>query len=61
MLNKKHDTGEMDASTTSKQDNRSPLPFDSKGSQMEIIMAEKRDTDSISSEMTGVSTFLIEA
>ena len=34
-------------------------PFDNKETQIEIIMAEKRDTDSISSrqqpEMTGVS------
>ena len=37
MLNKNHDTEETDNSTTSKQDNGSPLPFDIKHTQMQII------------------------
>ena len=49
VLNKNHDTEETDASTTLKWDNRSPLPspFDSKEIQKEIVMAKKRDTNSI--------------
>ena len=39
MLNKNHDTEEMDTSTTSKHDIRFPSPFDI---QTEIVMAEKR-------------------
>ena len=57
VLNKNHDTEETDASLTSKQVNRSPSAFDNKDTQTEIIMAEKRDPDSISSrqqkEITG--------
>ena len=41
LLNKNHDTEEMDASTMSIQDSRYPLPFDNKDTQEEIIMADK--------------------
>ena len=44
---KNHNTEEMDASTTSQQHNRSPSPFDSKETQVEIVMVEKRDTNLI--------------
>ena len=57
MLNKNHDNEETDTSTTSKEDSGSPPPFDSKDTQKGIVMAEKRDTNSITSkqqlEMTG--------
>ena len=60
-LNKNCDTEETDASTTSRWDNRSPSPFDSKA---KITMAEKRDTNLITSgqhlEMTGTSKSIIE-
>ena len=53
----------MDASTIIKQDNRLPFPFDSKDTQIEIIMAEKRDTNLISSiqqsEMTKVRKSIV--
>ena len=57
MLDKNHDTEETDASTTYKQDNRSPLPFHSRDTQIDIIMAEERGTNLIASgqqlDMTG--------
>ena len=43
MFNKVCDTEEIDASMT-KQDNMSPLPFDNRDTQTEIITAEERDT-----------------
>ena len=47
----------MDASTTSKQDKRSSSPFDSKSTQIEIVMAKQKDTYSVISgqqlEVTG--------
>ena len=50
VLNKNCDTEETNSSTTSKQDNRYPFPSDSKDTQTEIIMAQKRDTNLIPSE-----------
>ena len=63
MINKNHDTEETDASTTSKQGNRSLSPFDSKQTQKEIIMASKKDTSLITSGqqlgMTWVSKYIV--
>ena len=42
MLNENHDTEETDASTISKQGNRSLSPFDSKHTQIEIVVASKK-------------------
>ena len=43
VLIKNCDTEETNMSTTSKQDNRSPSPFDSKDTQAEIVMAKKEN------------------
>ena len=43
VLGKKWDTEEIDASTTSKQDNGYPSPFHNKDTQTEIIMTERMD------------------
>ena len=63
VLNVNGDTEEMDASTTSKQDNRSLSPFDSKDTQTEIIMAKKKDTNLITCrqqlEITKVSKSIV--
>ena len=63
MLNYNHLTKERNAPMTSKQDSRSSLPFNNKDTQTEIIMAEKRDTNSISHrqqpEMTGVANLSV--
>ena len=59
VLNKDYDTEEMCASTTSKQDSKSPSPFECEDTRIEILMIEKRDTNLIFSkqqlEMSGLS------
>ena len=64
ILNENHDTEDIDASTTSKWDNRSPSPFDNNDTQREIVMAEKRNTSSITHgwqlESTGINKYIIE-
>ena len=63
VLNEECDTEDMDTSTTSKQDIRSPSHFDSKNTQAEIIIAEKRDINLVTSRqqlgMTGESKFIV--
>ena len=63
VLNNNCNIKEIDASTTSKQDNRSPLPFNCKATQMDIIMDESRDTDLIFSiqqtKLTGMSKSIV--
>ena len=41
VLNKNHDTEEIDAFLTSKQYNRSPSPFENKDTQTKIIIVGK--------------------
>ena len=64
MLEKNCHTEETDASTTSKKDSRFLSSFDNKDTQIEIVMAEKRDNSLITSgqqlEMTGMSKSIIE-
>ena len=50
MFNKNHDTEETHASTTSKWDTGSPSPFNNKDTHTEMIRAEKKDTNSISTK-----------
>ena len=63
MLNKNCDTEKADAFTTAKHHKRSPSPFDSRDTQIEIVMAEKRDENSITSrqqlEMTRLSKSIV--
>ena len=47
VLNKNSDAKETDAFATSKQDNRSPSPFDSQDTETESVMTEKKGIDLI--------------
>ena len=64
VLNKNHDTEDTDTSNTLKWYNRSMSPFDSKDTQIEMVMTEKRDTSSVPSgqqlKMIGPSKFITE-
>ena len=63
VLNRNCDTKERDATMTSRWDNGSLPPFKNKDTQSEIVMAEKKDTESTSSKyqlpMTNVCKYII--
>ena len=63
VLNKIHDIEKTDASITFIWDNRSASPLGNKDTQIEIVRAEKKDTDSVSTKhqipVTGVNKSII--
>ena len=50
VVNKNWDTEKTEASMTSKWDNTSPFAFDDRDTQTEIVMADKKDTELVSSK-----------